>query len=517
MMSSERDTNLVLLSKNIFTATAMDPVDGFVAIQGNKIAAVGPRNQWKQWADGAQIIDLGDKVVTPGFTDVHTFFTGWVLQSIGIDFSDIRSDADGIDAIHSYLKANPKHTSVFGHGWNPDTFTTTHENSLDQAFPDVPVVIFSADRGTCWMNQAATKQYGFTPDACYAEMIWRMMPEYLAEPDMPEKYQQYAHMLNKQGITTIKEMTFDDYYGFADVMEQLERDDKLTIRVSMMSQPVGHGINIPHGIAMRERFTGDFVSFSGYNRMTDRGIAGGLAELIEPYKSHPNTTCLVPVEWDLIEKETLEADRNGFRYSLHCQGDGAVRHTVALFDRCEKENGKLKQRHAITDLEYSNPVDLQRFGEIGGITEVYPQIQSLDNKQDVMDVIDRQLGGDRGKNYWNRRKMWDSGICVTCGTDLPLLIPDIPAAITCGCGGYFADDGIYNEQNMLTVAEMLTAWTKNGQYDCFNEDRLGTLEAGKLADIAVLDHDVFHMPLKEIKNTKVCLTISDGRIVYNNL
>ena len=349
------------------------------------------------------------------------------------------------------------------------------------------------------------------------QKIWKMMPEYLAQPEMAEKYQEYARMLNERGVTTIKEMTFDDYYGFMDVMERLEREDALTVRVSMMSQPVGRGIDIPHGIAMRERFQGDFLRFTGYNRMTDRGIPSFLGELNEPYKSRPDIKVLVPVEWELIEAETLEADKNGFRYSLHCQGDGAVRHTVDLFDRCEKVDGRLKNRHAITDLEYTSPDDLERFGAMGGITEVYAQIQSLDKKQDVLDMIDRQLGGDRGKNYWNRRKMWDSGICVSCGTDLPLLIPDIPEAITCGCGGYFADGESYNEQNMLTVAEMLTAWTRNGQYNCYNEDRLGTLETGKLADIAVLDRNVFAMPLKDVKQAKVCLTISDGRIVYENL
>ena len=221
------------------------------------------------------------------------------------------------------------------------------------------------------------------------------------------------------------------------------------------------------------------------------------------------------MEWDLIEWETLEADRNGFRYSLHCQGDGAVRHTVDLFSRCQMENGKLKNRHAITDLEYSNPEDLKRFGQIGGITEVYAQIQSLDRKQDVLDMIDRQLGGDRGKNYWNRKKMWEAGITVSCGTDLPLLVPDIPEAITCGCGGFFADGESYNEENMLSVAQMLTAWTKNGQYNCYNEDRLGTLEPGKLADITVLNQNIFEMPLAEAKNAKVCMTVSDGKIVYD--
>lgn len=517
MMAKTRETKLVLLSKNIFPATGADTFDGFVAVEGNKIAAVGPRAEAASWLEGAKVLDLGDRVVTPGFTDVHTFFSGWVLRSLGVDFTDVRSDKEGVEKIRAYREGRPADAPIFGHCWQPDRFEVTQGGLLDQEFPDVPVVIFTFDRDNCWMNQAAKDRYGFTPEACYAEKIWKMMSEYLSQPEMAEKYQEYAQMLNERGITTIKEMTFDDYYGFMDVMERLEQEDSLTVRVSMMSQPVGRGIDIPHGIAMRERFQGDFLRFTGYNRMTDRGIPSFLGELNEPYKSRPDIKVLVPVEWELIEAETLEADKNGFRYSLHCQGDGAVRHTVDLFDRCEKVDGKLKNRHAITDLEYTSHDDLERFGAMGGITEVYAQIQSLDKKQDVLDMIDRQLGGDRGKNYWNRRKMWDSGICVSCGTDLPLLIPDIPEAITCGCGGYFADGESYNEQNMLTVAEMLTAWTRNGQYNCYNEDRLGTLETGKLADIAVLDRNVFAMPLKDVKQAKVCLTISDGRIVYENL
>ena len=507
---------LVLLSDNIFTATSDCPMEGFVAICGNRIEAVGPKSEADNWiTDSTRVIDLGSKVVTPGFADVHTFFSGWVLCSLGIDFADIGTDLQAVEAIEAYLASHGGATAVFGHNWNPGQFSETEPGILDRVFPELPVVIFTADRGTCWMNQAATNRYGFTPEACYAEKIWRMMREYLTLPEMAEKYVEYMQLLNRQGVTTIKEMTFDDYYGFMDVMEQLEREGRMTVRVSMMSQPVGRGIDIPHGLAMRERFQGDFVSFSGYNRMTDRGIPSFLGELIEPYKSRPDITCLVPVEWDLIERETLEADRNGFRYSLHCQGDGAVRHTVDLFSRCQMENGKLKNRHAITDLEYSNPEDLKRFGQIGGITEVYAQIQSLDRKQDVLDMIDRQLGGDRGKNYWNRKKMWEAGITVSCGTDLPLLVPDIPEAITCGCGGFFADGESYNEENMLSVAQMLTAWTKNGQYNCYNEDRLGTLEPGKLADITVLDQNIFEMPLAEAKNAKVCMTVSDGKIVYD--
>lgn len=509
---------MILLSKRIFTGCSAEPIEGFVAIAGNKIEAVGTIEESKQWVEkDKEVYDLGDKLITPGFVDCHTFFTGYVLESLGVDFSQVKTEEEGIQCLHEYEKKREAGKPLFGHGLNLEQLQKENKDFLNKEFPKRPVVIFTAGRDTCLMNQAAKEKYQFTEDACYAEKIWRMMKDYLSEPDMKERYIAYQKMLNSKGITTIKEMSFDDYYGFFDVMKELEQEGSLTARVSLMSQPVGQGINIEHGIKMRETCKGDFLKFGGYNRMTDRGIAGGLAELIEPYACYPDSTCLVPVEWELIEHELMEADKNDFRFSLHCQGDGAVRHTVDLYEKCQMINGKLKNRHAITDLEYTNPSDLERFGKIGGIAEVYAQIQSLDKKEDVVSIMESQLGGDRGKNYWNRRKMWDSGVCVSCGTDLPLLIPDIPEAIWCGCGGHMADRETLNKENMLTIKEMLLAWTRNGQYNCYNEDRLGTLEPGKLADITVMDRDIFTTPMEEMKQVKAAMTISDGRIVYNNL
>lgn len=505
---------MILLSKTIFTGTSMEPMDGFVAIEGNKIKAVGTREESRAWIEkDSEVIDLGDKTVTAGFTDCHTFFTGYVLCSLGVDFSKVKTDKKAVEVLRAEETRLGKGVPLFGHCFQSGSYEETEKGLLDSAFPDTPVVVFTFDRDTCLMNEAARKKYQFGPEKCYAEMIYRMMPDYLSRPDTEERFVDYIKMLNERGITTIKEMTFDTSYGVTDIYERLEKENRLNMRISFMSQPVGEGINILHGKAMRERFTGEFVKFTGYNRMTDRSIASGMAELLEPYAS-TGVLCDVPVEWDLITRETLEADKNDFRYSLHCQGDGAIRHTVELFDKCQKVNGKLKNRHAITDLEYSNPADLEKFGEIGGIAEVYAQIQSFDTKESVEVLWQQQLGGDRGKNYWNRRKMWDSGICVTCGTDLPLLIPDIPEAIFCSCGGRMADGTVVNKENMLTISEMLLAWTRNGQYNCYNEERLGTLEAGKLADIAVIDTNVFTASMEEIKNAKVCLTISDGRLVY---
>lgn len=342
-----------------------------------------------------------------------------------------------------------------------------------------------------------------------------LIKEHLREPATAERYADYLRLLAEKGVTSIKEMSFDDYHGFVPVMESLADDGRLTVRVSLMSQPVERGMDLDHGERLRQRLTGPFLRFTGFNRMTDRGIGTSLGELIQPYKSNLAITVAVPVEWELIEAEVRAADAAGFRFSLHCQGDGAVRHAVALFDSLAKgADGRLRNRHAITDLEYSNRADLARFGTIGGCCEVYPQIQLLDPREDVLEMVDRQLGSERLPDYWNRRAMVDSGSTVCCGTDLPLLIPDLGESIFCACGGYFTDGVAVNPQNTLSLTELLTAWTAGGAHDCCRDD-LGTLEPGKLADIIALDRNVFEVDPLDARAVQVSLTISNGRIVHD--
>jgi hypothetical protein len=112
--------------------------------------------------------------------------------------------------------------------------------------------------------------------------------------------------------------------------------------------------------------------------------------------------------------------------------------------------------------------------------------------------------------------MADSGVLLSCGTDLPLLIDDIPESVYHAVGGFFPEGGEpFNGQNTLTAAELLTAWTRGGAYNLFCEDKLGTLEAGKKADITVLSGDLFAVPPSAARTLRVVLTLLDGEEVYN--
>lgn len=517
---SKLELDLLLQSNHIFDGTGKKAFQGYIGISGNKIAVLGTGAPEPHLVSGAKrVLDLKDQVICPGFVDVHTFFTGYAIFHVGFDAGAVTSQEECCNAVAEYAKTLDSDRIVFGHGWKPDGVDLSGmEAILNEQYPDRAVIIFSENRDTCIMNAYAGKKYGFCPDTCYPESYYKIMKEYLNDTAFIQKeWDSYQELLAGRGITSVKEMGFDDYYGFTDFLKKQDEGKNLTMRVAFMSQPNGEPVNIPYGKEMRETFAGEFVRFSGYNRMVDGTIASGKADLLEPYEG-TRIHCHQEINYEQIKEEVLLADRNGFRYSLHAQGDGAVHKILEIYEQCEREHGRCINRHAITDMEFTSPGDLEKMGTLGVIAEIYPQIMSLDPGEVVQKHIKDRLGSQRSQYYWNRRKMQDSGVAVSCATDLPLMISNIPESIYHSCGGFFPEGGEpFQSQNTVTKEELLKAWTFGGQYNLGVEDTLGTLEVGKLADIAVLNKNVFGIPMEQMRETQVSLTICDGKIVYEKM
>lgn len=512
--------DIVLKSNCIFTAAGEEPFAGFVAVGGGKILSVGSGEVSPSLIGSeTKVYDLGDRTVSPGFSDVHCFFTGYSVGFVGADLSGCTTEAELVDAAKAYAASIPAGQSVLCHGWNAETVPVSGTQALDAAFGSRPAILFAAGCETCWMNQAAIDRYRFTPDTCYPEAYVRLLPDILGDRAfiIPE-FKKYMKMMNSRGVTSVKEMGFDQFYGFTDILAELEEAGALTLRVNFMSQPVAADASLEYGRAMRDKFRGDFVRFSGYNQMTDGSISQLCGDLKQPYNC-ADTCCAQAIDWDKLGREARAVDAEGFRFSLHAQGDAAISKVLDIYETCRRdENGRMVNRHSITDLEFSDPADLERMGAMGAIAEIYPQIQSIADREGKLAMISEKIGMDRGRYYWNRRKMADSGVLLSCGTDLPLLIDNIPESVYHAVGGYFPEGGEpFNKQNMLTVTELLTAWTRGGAYNLYCEDTLGTLEAGKKADIAVLSGNLFTTPVEDARSLKVDLTLVDGRVVYSDL
>lgn len=504
----------LLRSHAIFDATGREAFNGYVAIGGSRIIALGEGDGNEYAGPRTQVLELGDRLVIPGLVDVHCFFNGWLLQHAGADLSSVSSIEEAFDLVRPHARNG----LFIGHSL-PMHLADVDESLVDEAFGDVPAVLVAEGAETMVMNTAAERSFGFTPQECWSERAHLLLKAVMDDDGLSVPlYREYLAMMNSYGVTSTKEMGFDDSW-FVDRVQELEDAGELTVRLHLMSQPVGKPIDIEYGIAMQDRFAHDpFISFSGFNQMTDGSISQHEGEMKEPYLD-ADTRCALDIDWSRHREDVLRADAAGLRFSLHAQGDGAVSHALDILEQCRcGDGGKLELRHAMTDLECADPADYQRMAELGVVAEVYPLIQSIADRAGKLAMIDAKVGPARGRNYWNRRAMLDAGVTVSCGTDLPMTLDDVGVGVYSACGGYFPEGGEpFNPENTITPAELICAWTAGGSYNLGQLDRTGTLEVGKYADIAVFDVNVLACDPIEARSCRCRLTMLDGRVVFDGL
>lgn len=517
----KKTADILLCSNRIFTAAqgAHKPAPGIVAILGDEIAAVDSIEEKERWTGpDTKVYELGDQLVCPGFLDNHVFFTGFVWSHIGADLSGAGTLKQALGLLVEEAKKTPPGRAVLGHGLKAE-LTESCEDVREEwdALTGRPVIGFTQGRDGCILNREARERYDLDEDEIYAEACWKVFDEFLRdEAFIKEEYERFSDLLASRGVTAIKEIGFDQYSGFTRYLSDMEEEGTLTHRVNLVSQPVGAPMDLNYARECQERFQGPFVQFMGFNLMVDGEICSGNADLIGEYKNHPGSHGAQAVDYEALEQQVLEADRCGIRCALHAEGDMAVRRTVDIYEKCREVNGPRDARHTITDLELTHPEDLERMGRLGITATNYVQI--MDCLGDYEDFYGYDCVGQEGvENYWAYKRMLRAGVNICCGTDLPLTIPDIPLSAYLTVGRRFPDgkpeQGI-NPACGLNVEELLRAWTIGGQYANFREKELGTLEEGKKADIAVLDRNLFHMPVEEMPEVKTVLTICNGKVVY---
>ena len=330
----------VLLHSNyVFDSVSDSPYEGYVITEGDKIKRVGkgkPEDELKAETD--EFIELENQMILPGFIDVHTFFTGFAIYHIGMDLAPYTNTEDAMTGLREYVEKHSEDEAILGHGWNEERLKREEmEKEIEKVYPNRPIILFAADRGSCIMNEIARNTYGFSAEECYPEAYYKIMRQYLNDRLFIEpEFRNYMRMMNSRGVTCVKEMGFDDFYGFDSFLKEMEESGEMKLRIFFMSQPVGEGVNIDYGKRMREKFTGDMVRFSGYNRMTDGTVASTKGDLLKPYENMGEVTCTKEIPYDVIREELKNVDENGFRYSLHAQGDGAVHKVVEMYDGCEQ-------------------------------------------------------------------------------------------------------------------------------------------------------------------------------------
>jgi len=541
--------DIILKSNALFTGLEDRPFQGSMAIAGKSIIYAGREDVPASWVDEeTKIFDLGNRLIVPGLSDTHIHYllSATILSDYCCNLVESQSEEECVELMKEFREKNPKLDKLIGFGWFPINWTESAvphalptRKSLDAAFPDIPVYLLMADCHTFWCNTKALKicnihkdiEYSFgylgldesgEPNGILSELEL-MAPCFNQFYDFPDEIseamqQNLLNELARLGLTSFTDVAectvlSGDSQDLKKI-KSMEAKGKLTARANVYPS-LGITGDLSLQKAMRRNYSSDMVKIPGLKQFFDGVTSTYTASLIEPYQDKPETEGQMNYDEMIFDHCIVEANQAGFVIKIHCIGDYAVRKGLDIFEHSKNVNANYKEcRNSIEHIESLHYSDIPRFRQLNVTASVQPVHLPLDGNEKI-----ERIGMERCRFEWPFRSMIDMGANLAFGTDSPVsgLNPyeNIYVAVTRKDleGG---ETGV-NPQEKITVAEALKAYTYGSAYSHNREDELGTLAVGKLADITVIDRNLFDIPAEEIKDCKASLTIVNGKIVYTDI
>ena len=528
--------DLALLNGKIWTGDPGRPWAEAVAVRGDKIFAVGTTAEVRKLASGtANLVDLGAALVLPGFIDSHTHFLagGFALKSL--DLREARSREEFAARIAAKARELGDRRWVVDGGWDHEMFSPPEwprKEWVDAVTPDNPVCVSRIDLHTVLANSLALNIAGITKDTLVppggeivkdfktgeptgllkdaaADLVYAK----ILEPSLAEKLEAAEASLRhaaENGVTSVHEMA--DAASF-EVFEELARRSGLTARVHIYI-PITE-VDTLARLKLKSPFGGPYLKLAGLKAFMDGSLGSATAYFFEPYTDDPGTSGLLHGQMfpeGIMEKRIMEADRAGLQLAIHAIGDRANSLLLDMYEKAVAANGPRDRRWRVEHAQHLRPADIVRFGRLGLVAAVQPYHLVDDGRW-----AEGKIGPERARTTYAFHSLQEAGATLAFGSDwtvAPLSpVLGIYAAVTRRTLDGKKPGGWVPEEK-ISVEEAVRAYTVNGAYAEFAEAVKGTIQAGKLADMVVLDRDIFTIPPEEIAGVKVALTVFDGKIVH---
>lgn len=529
--------DIVLFNGPVYTVDPARPLARAVAIASGKILAVGEAADIQRLArDGARRIDLEGRAVVPGFIDAHGHLAGLGAAIEELDFIGTTRYEQIIAMVAAKAASLPKGEWITGRGWDQNDWPEKdfpHHSALSAAVPDHPVYLTRVDGHAGFANARALEIAGLsreTPDPPGGRIIRDAQGDptgvlidaaqglvRLHVPEPSKERQRRALLLAaweclKHGLTSVHDAGVSGFQ--IDLYREVIDSGEFDLRVYAL-------ISARDRAALEKHFReGPLLDYGG--RLTVRAVKayadGALgsrgAALLADYNDEPGNRGLLITARDDLQRLTEEALRAGFQVCTHAIGDRGNREVLDAYEAALKavpqtHDPRLRIEHAqVVALD-----DIPRFAALG----VIPSMQATHATSDMYWAEDR-VGPERIKGAYAWRRFLDAGCRIANGSDFPVEnvnpLWGFYAAITRQDHDGRPEDGWRPEERM-TREEALRSFTLDAAYAAFQENELGSLEAGKLADLVVLSHDIMKIPPSEILQTRVELTIVAGKVVYS--
>ncbi len=532
--------DLVIIGTSIFDGVQDKTTSGAIAVAGNKIIKLGTEEEIKPFIAGTtRQYRFDNQLILPGFHDNHVHIFCGSLYENSVDLHDATSEKEAVSLVSKFSNSTPGDDWILGFGWYhvfwkekklPTRF------SLDKYLPDRPVFLINAELHGAWVNSKALEICGITtntPDPPYGTIergsngeptgfLYETAMGLVASKAYELKrerqrsiFQSFLKKAARLGVTAVSDMMPlpGMELGDPEIYREFENEDRLTTRIHMVLT-LGDDLSQPQ--EYRQLYKSGKLRFSALKSFLDGVATTYTALMIEPYEDKPDTKGITLVPTEVASNWIRSADKEGFQIRLHACGDGAVRFGLDCFEEAQKRNGRRDARHSMEHIENIHADDATRFQELGVIASVQPEHLAITPK--FSDNPYRQrLGKDREKLSWPNKSLLDHDAILALGSDYPVVelnpMIELYRAVT-RVHNDGQPEGGWNPEQKLTLTEALRAYTFGSAYAAHREHEIGTLEAGMLADIVVLDRNLLEIPAEDILKTKVLLTVMDGKVVY---
>jgi predicted amidohydrolase YtcJ len=535
--------NTILLNGRVYTLNPQQPWAEAVAISGDKILAVGSIKDISSYRDSStKVIDLGGRLLLPGFTDCHIHFMDGSLGLTQVNLNGAATVAEIQKRVKEYAVAHPNETWITGMGWSYPTFAPTglpDKKFLDEVVPDRPIYLVAFDGHSSWANSKALAMAGIkrdTPDppngkivrdsngdatGALKESAGDLVAKFLPKPSREERLSALRlgmHEANKFGLVRVHSAGQD--FEYLDLYDELRRKDELTLRfyIAYFLDPPDLTSDAINKIELARRtYHDEWISGGVVKTMLDGVIEAHTAAMLTPYSDDPTQTGKLFWEPEKYKQTIKELDHRGLQIFTHAIGDRAVRLALDAYEEAEQSNHTQDARPRIEHIETITAQDIPRFGKLGVVASFQPLHAYPDD--DTLKIWARNVGTERAQRAWVWHSIESTGGLLAFGSDWPVVTlnpwPGVQNALTRQTTEGDPPNGFVPNER-ISLEDTIKAYTLGAALAGRREKTEGSIEPGKLADLIVLSQDLFKVPPTEIVKTEVLLTLVGGKVVYQS-
>jgi predicted amidohydrolase YtcJ len=536
--------DLLLRGGAVYTVDAPRSWATAVGVKGGRIIYVGSDSVPAGIiGSGTEVVELGGKMVLPGFQDGHVHLLAGGVELGECTLFTLQSAAEIADSIGACAAARPSAPWVRGSGWELTAFPDANPSRalLDRIVRDRPAIFDAADGHSAWANSKALDLAGITRDTpdpadgrierdpgtgepsgtlreSAIHLVSRLLPE-RTDAELSAGLDRAQRLANQAGITSAHEAWAPESYLRAYAAADLAK--RLTVRIiaAVDAEPDSTDIDglVRRLRDWRELYTTPRVRPIAAKLYQDGVIESGTAALLTPYVGRDGDAGKPIYAQPRLDSLVAALDLQKWQVHVHAIGDRAIRMTLDAFEHAKEANGQRDSRHTITHLQLIDTADLPRFRGLGVVANFEPYWANGDEY--LTKLAEPALGPSRSRWLYPIGSVVRTGAVVSGGSDWSVSslspLDGIQVAITRREPSASKETTAWLPEELVDLSAAIAMYTIDAAYQNHQEQETGSIEVGKLADLVILEKNLFEVAARDIHAVRVMRTILEGVTVFD--